>query len=102
MKVYVRHGEGELMFPSFRDFADMYRLKFVAPDDLVRRETSSRWVRAADLPELRVLELGRRGRSRDLRRMLVVVALLSIAAAVVVRLSTLPPGPAPAATRPVR
>jgi hypothetical protein len=55
MKVYVRHGGGELMFPSFKDFQTMYRLKFVAPDDLVRRETSERWVRAGDLPELRNL-----------------------------------------------
>jgi hypothetical protein len=53
MKVYVRHGEGELMFPSFKEFMSMYRLKFVAPDDLVRRENSDRWVRAGDMPELR-------------------------------------------------
>ena len=53
MKVYVRHGEGELMFPSFKEFQTMYRVKFVAPDDLVRRENSDRWVRAGDMPELR-------------------------------------------------
>lgn len=57
MKVYVRHGGGELMFPSFKDFQSMYRLKFIAPDDLVRRETSDRWVPAKDLPELRALHL---------------------------------------------
>lgn len=63
MRVYVRHGDGELMFPSFKEFQAMYRLKFIAPDDLVRRETSERWSRAGDLPELRgVAEAGRIGR----------------------------------------
>ena len=57
MKIHVRHGDGELVFPSFRDFQNMYRLKFVSPDDLVRRETSDRWIRARDLPELRALHL---------------------------------------------
>lgn len=57
MKIYVRHDDGELMFPSFRDFQNMYRLKFVAPDDLVRRENSDRWVKARDLPELRSMHL---------------------------------------------
>jgi hypothetical protein len=65
MKVYVRHADGELMFPSFKDFQNMYRLKFVAPDDLVRRENSNRWVKASDLPELRAMHLyDRSGRER--------------------------------------
>jgi len=57
MKFYVQHGGKELVFPSFRDFQSMYRLKFVGPDDLVRRENSERWVRAGDLPELRTIHL---------------------------------------------
>lgn len=57
MKIYVRHGDGELVFPSFNDFQKMYRLKFVSPDDMVRRETSDRWSRAGDLPELRAMHL---------------------------------------------
>ena len=54
MKFYVRHDGRELMFPSFKDFQSMYRLKFVGPDDLVRRESSERWVRVGDMPELRL------------------------------------------------
>ena len=54
MKFYVRHGDGELMFPSFKDFEAMYRLKLVSPDDTVRRENSDRWSRVGDLPELRL------------------------------------------------
>lgn len=57
MKIYVQHAGGELVFPSFMDFQQMYRLKFVSPDDLVRRETSDRWIRAGDLPELRAMHL---------------------------------------------
>jgi hypothetical protein len=73
MKVYVRHGDGELMFPSFKEFQAMYRLKFIAPDDLVRRETSERWLRAGDLPELRgVVEAGRMGRQFTLLMWLLV------------------------------
>jgi hypothetical protein len=54
MKFYVRHADNELMFPSFKDFQTMYRLKFVGPDDMVRRENSDRWTRVGDLPELRL------------------------------------------------
>lgn len=57
MKIYVQSADGELVFPSFMDFQQMYRLKFVSPDDLVRRETSNRWIRAGDLPELRAMHL---------------------------------------------
>ncbi len=71
MKIYVRHGDGELMCPSFRDFQNLYRLKFVAPDDLVRRENSTRWMRAGDLPELRSMHLyDRSGRLRTLTYLL--------------------------------
>lgn len=57
MKVYVRHGQDEMMFPSFKDFQSMYRLKFIAPDDLCRREFSDRWIPVKDLPELRSVHL---------------------------------------------
>ena len=53
MKVYVRHEGNELMFPSFKELQVMYRLKFIAPEDLVRKEFSDRWTPAGDLPELR-------------------------------------------------
>lgn len=81
MKIYVRHGDGELMFPSFRDFQSMYRMNFVGPDDLVRRETSSRWVRAGDLPELRSSHLYER---RNSRRISGVFWLMLAACALVV------------------
>lgn len=89
MKIYVRHGDGELMFPSFRDFQAMYRLKFVAPDDLVRRETSDRWVRAADLPELRAMRLYERDDTRRFGRLVAVLFLLLLACVLVMRILSL-------------
>ena len=65
MKIYVRDGDRELMFPSFKDFQSMYRLGFVQPDDLVRRENGSRWSRARDLPELRSISMYGRGGTRQ-------------------------------------
>lgn len=53
MKVFVRHGDDELMIPSFKEFLTLYRIKFVTPDDFIRRENSDRWVRVGDMPELR-------------------------------------------------
>lgn len=80
MKIYVRHEEGELVFPSFMDFQNMYRLRFVSPDDMVRRETSDRWIRAGDLPELRAMHLyGRSGRVRHITTaMWLLVGLLGL------------------------
>lgn len=80
MKVYVRSGSDELVFPSFRDFQNMYRLKFIAPDDLVRREYSDRWIPARDLPELRAMHLyDRHGRDRHIATgMWLLVGLLAL------------------------
>jgi hypothetical protein len=79
MKVYVRHGDRELMFPSFKDFQTMYRLKFIAPDDLVRRETSDRWIAAGDLPELRNLSRAERETRYVSTTLYLMVAVLAFA-----------------------
>lgn len=90
MKIYVRHGDGqseaELMFPSFRDFQAMYRLKFVGPEDLVRRENSSRWVRARDLPELRALQIYERSKVASAFRWLLALMLLGAALVIFLQL----------------
>ena len=64
MKFYVKHSDGEFMFPSFKDFQSMYRMKFIAPTDMVRRENSDRWMRASDLPELRLTHSETHGHGR--------------------------------------
>lgn len=67
MKITVRHEGHELVFPSFRDFAAMYQMKFVGPEDLVRREGSERWIKAGDMPELRAIYLYETERRRTAR-----------------------------------
>jgi hypothetical protein len=64
MKFYVQHAGGELMFPSFKDFQSMYRMQFISPSDLVRRENSDRWIKAGDMPELRLIHSERHGAGR--------------------------------------
>lgn len=92
MKIFVRHGDGELMFPSFRDFQTMYRLKFVGPDDLVRRENSDRWIPARNLPELRAIHLYDRDGTRPWIKAALWLMLAAFAVAVLLQLVLAPRG----------
>jgi hypothetical protein len=75
MRYRVRDAEGkELVVPSLAVLHDLYVHGFLADDDLVRSESSSRWIRAGALPALH----GVRERRADPRK----VALLAVAAAV--------------------
>ncbi len=77
MRYHVRNAEGEeLICPSLADLHALYGQGFFADDDLVRAESSRRWVRAGDLPALH----GVRERRRDPRRMaLLLAAAMAIA-----------------------
>jgi hypothetical protein len=57
MKFHVRHGDGELVVPSFKELQSLYRIGFITADDQLRRENSDRWMRLGDLPELRAMHL---------------------------------------------
>ncbi len=80
MQYRVRNGEGEeLVVPSLGDLHDLYAHGFLADDDLVRAETSPRWVRAGAMPALH----GVRERRADPRRVgLLLGALVALAAGV--------------------
>ncbi len=84
MRYYVRNAEGqELVCPSLADLHALYDHGFFTEDDLVRSETSERWVRAGALPALR----GVRERRRDPRRMaMLLAAALAMALALVLLL----------------
>ncbi|ABS26487.1 hypothetical protein [Anaeromyxobacter sp. Fw109-5] len=77
MKYRVRNGEGEeLVVPSLAVLHDLYTHGFLADDDLVRAETSPRWVRVSAMPALH----GVRERRGDPRRVgLVVAAAVALA-----------------------
>jgi hypothetical protein len=70
MQYRVRSVDGkELVVPSLAVLHDLYDHGFLGDDDLVRAETSERWVRAGALPALQ----GVRERKRDPRTVLILV-----------------------------
>jgi hypothetical protein len=93
MKMFVRHAGGELVVPSFQEFQALYRMQFISPDDLVRRETGERWLRAGDLPELRSLHLYDRGGRRRAVTLALWLMLGAFALAVMAQLFLLKPAP---------
>ncbi|WP_242395728.1 hypothetical protein [Anaeromyxobacter oryzisoli] len=81
MTYRVKDARGEeLVVPSLRDLHDLYAHGFLSDDDLVRAETSTRWVRAGSMRALdgvRELRAERPG-----RWLLVAAALVALAAAI--------------------
>jgi hypothetical protein len=86
MRYLVRNARGEeLVVPSLSVLHDLYDHGFFADDDLVRSETSERWVRAGAFPALH----GVRERRADPRKVAVLVAAavaLTAAVALLARL----------------
>jgi hypothetical protein len=84
MRYRVRNALGEeLVVPSLSVLHDLYEHGFLADDDLVRSETSSRWIRAGALPALH----GVRERRTDPKKIaLLVLAAAALAAGVAVLL----------------
>lgn len=80
MRYLVRDAEGrELTVPSLADLARLHRQGFLADDDLVRRETTGRWERVADLA---LAAPAARGRPRrGARWLLVAFAAVALVAA---------------------
>jgi hypothetical protein len=69
--------ERSLSSPLLADLHDLYAHGFLADDDLVRAETSPRWVRAGAMPALH----GVRERRSDPRRVgMLLAALIALAA----------------------
>lgn len=86
MRYLVRNARGEeLLVPSLTVLHDLYVHGFLADDDLVRAETSSRWIRAGALPALH----GIRERRADPRKVALLVAAAAALAAGVALLSRL-------------
>jgi hypothetical protein len=78
------HEGQELVCPSLADLHALYSQGFLGDDDLVRMESSQRWVPAGSMPALR----GVRERKTDVRKAVLVLAaaiLLTLALAMLVR-----------------
>jgi hypothetical protein len=82
----VKNTRGEeLVVPSLPVLHDLYAHGFLADDDLVRAETSTRWVRAGAFPALH----GVRERRADPRKVAVLVAAAAALAGAVALLGRL-------------
>jgi hypothetical protein len=80
MRYHVRNGAGEeLVVPSLADLHTLYSHGFLGDDDLVRAETSERWIRAG---AMRALQGVREGRAESPRKVaLLLGALIALATA---------------------
>ncbi len=77
MRYVIRNAEGqELVCPSLADLHALYTQGFIGDDDLVRAESSQRWVRAGAMPALR----GVREQRADPRRVLFILAAAAVLA----------------------
>jgi hypothetical protein len=85
MRYHVKDPKGrELVVPSLDDLHDLYVHGFLGEDDLVRAESSDRWVRAGAMRALQ----GVRDRRADPKRMgLLLAAGIALAVAIGVLLS---------------
>jgi hypothetical protein len=85
MRYHVKDPKGrELVVPSLDDLHDLYVHGFLAEDDLVRAESSDRWVRAGAMRALQ----GVRDRRADPKRMgLLLAAGIALAIALGVLLA---------------
>jgi hypothetical protein len=85
MRYHVRDAGGrELVVPSLDDLHQLYQHGFLSDEDLVRPETSDRWVRAGSMHALQ----GVRERAGDARKVLfLVLAAVVLAAAIGLLLS---------------
>jgi hypothetical protein len=71
MRYVIRNGDGqELVCPSLADLHALYVQGFLGDEDLVRAESSQRWVPAGSMAALR----GVREKRADPRKMLMVLA----------------------------
>lgn len=81
MKYYVRTGENEeLLVPSGAQLVVLFRQRFLAPEDEVRREGSTRWRRLQDIPEYASMIRAERVEKVQFKWLLYGVTLVTFAA----------------------
>ncbi len=81
----IRNANGEeLVCPSLADLHSLYEQGFLADDDLVRSESSNRWVRAGEMLALRRLRERRTGPGQ-LALLIAVAIVVALSAAMLLR-----------------
>jgi hypothetical protein len=88
VRYFVKNAEGqELVCPSLADLHALYAQGFLGDEDLVRAESSQRWVPAGRLPALH----GVRETRRDPRQMALLLAAALVLGLALVLLANLRP-----------
>jgi hypothetical protein len=64
MKYDVKSEDGQLSVGSLAEVQALYRQGLISPRDLVKPENSTRWVKAGDMPVLKVTERRSTSQSR--------------------------------------
>ena len=78
MRYHVKNADGrELVVPTLADLHALYDQGFLSDDDLVRGETSERWVRAGAMPALAGVRLRRTDPRKMLYLLLAAAALVA-------------------------
>jgi hypothetical protein len=86
MRYHVRNSEGqELVCPTLGDLHGLYNQGFLSDDDLVRAESSERWVRVGNMPALRGVR-EERGDPRKMALLLAAVLALALGLAILIKL----------------
>ena len=85
MRYVIRDLDGrELLCPSLADLHALYAQGFLSDEDLVRPETSQRWIPAGSMPALSSVR-ERKGDPRKAALVLAAAAVLTVALALLVR-----------------
>ena len=80
MRQIVKTDHGELTYGSMAEVKTLYEQGFIGPDDLVRAEDSSRWVKAGTLATLRNAQTrGKRETGMGVRLAIAICASIALA-----------------------
>jgi hypothetical protein len=86
MRYFVKDHLGqELVVPSLTDLHDLYNHGFIEDTDLVRSETSERWVMAGRMPALAGVRHRKREPGKFLMLLAAAIALVSLIALLLAR-----------------
>lgn len=73
MKQIVKTADGELTYGSMAEVKNLYQQGFITADDLIRAETSEKWVRCGNVPVLAAAET--RGKTETAMGLRVTLAI---------------------------
>ncbi len=85
-RYHIRNGEGELVVSSYAELRMLYSRQFIDDEDEVRREGSDTWVKAKELPDLRLIR-PRRWHGWEFPILALAICTITLVIALVVYLS---------------